>query len=91
MYCIPHALLIICDSPEEVLDPLSNHMGLIFALPGHQKAPEHADWAAITHLPQLAIDAELLHYVITHQSTLLAWLSQRQHLSDAVSAPAGHC
>ncbi len=66
-------------------------MGLILALPGHQKAPEHADWATITHLPQPSIDAELLQYVITHQSTLLARLSQKKHLSDAVSASAGHC
>ncbi len=66
-------------------------MGLILALPGHQKASEHADWATITHLPQLSVDAELLHYVITHQSTLLARLSQKKHLSDTVSASAGHC
>ena len=55
-------------------------MGLIFALPCDQEAPEHADRATITHLPQLPIDAELLHYVITHQSTLLAQLNHKHYL-----------
>ena len=35
-------------------------MGLILALPCDQQAPEHADWATITHLPQLAIYAQFL-------------------------------
>ena len=51
------------DTPEEVLDPLGDHMGLILALPCHQQAPEHADWTTITHLPQLPIYAEFLHSV----------------------------
>lgn len=50
-------------------------MGLILALPGHQKASEHADWAAITDLPQIAIDAELLRHAF-NQSTLLARLKR---------------
>ncbi len=87
VHCIPqHHLLLVRYSPEEVLDPLGNHMGLVLALPRNQKAPEHADWATVADLPQFSIDAELLHYVITHQSTLLAQLSQKNYLSLCVPA-----
>lgn len=35
-------------------------MGWVLALPGYQQAAEHADWATVTNLPQLPVDAQLL-------------------------------
>ena len=72
--------MCVHDIPEEVLDPLGNHMGWVTALPGHQQASEHTHRPTVADLPQFTVYAQLLQATCRFEYRCIWKMQQEPHV-----------